>query len=372
MKLNYSPDDNTGGTSSSSPAAESEVSHQDVAADSSSAEASQSGQAAQPSFEDAMKSRLAETEKPAVSTEKDEAGEAQQLNETAEAKAKADLEAKEKTGDKEDVTGEEEQTEDKGPIPYERFQEVVQKRNEVQQEFDRVAPLAKAQETLLQFCQTNALSNQDFVQAMEFAALLKNNPTQFMEKFKPILEGLGVLAGDKLPEDLQKDVEDNVMPLARAKELAQLRAQRSYQGNVQALTAKQKEQQAQAQFTQSISDAWTGWDATKQKSDPDFKPGSKSGMWELVNDRMTSLAQAVGANGQPIHPIRSPQDAIALAELAYKFVKEHFTHIRGGRNGTRKVLSSGSSSQTTKTDPEDESTFEAAMLSKAREKGLIQ
>jgi hypothetical protein len=369
MRILYAPDANTSGASSDSTANEGATSTQDAPSVPSTEQqpAAQTGEATldqvlAKGFDEAIV-REGGTPTPAEGAE---ASDVQQLNKTAKQQAEAGEQTATVT---EQEPSDQEKHEEKGPIPYERFQEVVQERNEIKKTIEQLEPMAESHKKVLEFCQNNDISNDDFVQAMEFTALMKRDPQAFWEKFKPVVEGLGVLSGDKLPEDLAKDVEDGVMPMERAKELAQLRAQRLHQGKVSELTQKQAVERQQQAFIQSVHQAWSEWDASKRKTTPDFKPGG-NGLWELVNDRMTALATATGPNGQPVRPIRSPADAVKLAEEAYSFVMGTAKKIVP-LAGARRALSSAGSSTRQTPSAEDAPTFEEAMQTKARELGVI-
>src|SRR5882757_9573137 len=270
---------------------------------------------AAPTMETVIKDRFAELH-PKTDSQTDKAAdssEIQTLNPTDKEKETSEGEKpkvegdKEPTDDKTDVKSEEEPT---GPVPLERFQEVVREKNEIKQQFEQAKPALEAHNSVVSYCQQHDINNDDFAAALELAGLMKSDPMEFKKRMVPIMEGLGVLTGDKLPEDLAKKVEEGVLPADDAKEIAQLRAQIKYGEGKAKLTEEQRQQQvqrqqaeAQKQFVSDVQRSWSDWEASKRKSMPDFKPKTDAskpdGIWELVNDKMTALGQAVNAEGKP-------------------------------------------------------------------------
>lgn len=327
-------------------------------------------------MEQVVKDRFAELH-PKTGSQPDKAAdgsEVQTLNPTDKEKETPKDETKvegekESTDDKTDVKVEEEPT---GPVPLERFQEVVREKNEIKQQFEQVKPALEAHNTVVSYCQQHDINNDDFAAALELAGLIKSDPMEFKKRMVPIMEGLGVLTGDKLPEDLVKKVEEGTLSQEDAKELAQLRAQIKYGEGKAKLTEEQRQQaaqrqqeQAQKQFVVEVQRSWTDWEASKRKSMPDFKPKADAsrpdGMWEMVNDKMTALGQAVDAEGKPRFPIRSPQDAIQLAEMAFKAVTESVNGFSPKRPATKHLSSNGSKTTSSNTDPLKAKTFEEAV-----------
>jgi len=287
--------------------------------------------------------------------------------------------------EKQEVEGEKEPTDDgkvedpeepKGPVPLERFQEVTRENRELKQTVEQSKSQVEAHNSVVEYCRKNGLNNNDFAAALELAALLKSDPIKFKEKITPILEGVGVLAGDKLPTDLANEVEEGTLSKERAKEIAQLRAQREFGTQRQRLTAEQQQAQQQERFVQDVQKSWADWDAAKRKLTPDFKPKSgpekPDGLWEMVNDKMTAMGQQVDSQGRSRFPINSPQDAVNLAEAAFKAVTESVKTFNP-RKATRKRLSSnGSVTSSSNTDPMKAKTMEEAILLRATQLGVSE
>jgi hypothetical protein len=304
---------------------------------------------------------------------KDAEGKSDSKIESDKEKEKVDGD-KEPTDDKKDDNLEED--EPKGPVPLERFQEVTRENRELKQTTEQMKPLVEAHNTVVDYCRKNGLNNEDFAAALELAALLKSDPVKFKERITPILEGAGVLAGDKIPSDLAKEVEEGTLAVERAKEIAQLRAQREFGTQRQKVTAEQQQAQKQQQFVQDIQTSWANWDASKRKLTPDFKPKSDpskpDGLWEMVNDKMTAMGQAVDGQGRTRFPINSPQDAVNLAEAAYKAVLESVKVFNPRKPTTKRLSSNGSTTSSSNTDPLKAKTMEEAIRLKAGQLGVVE
>lgn len=282
---------------------------------------------------------------------------------TTDTKEQTDADSSEQT----ENADEEDSTVEKGPVPYERFNELRQQRDERTNEVARLTPLARQQEVLAEFMQENSMTGDDFVEAMQMAALLKKDPEQWASKMSQALEGVGILSGTKLPEDLQAEaleIEENVSIgslsrsaadklLGRLKETAKLRAQIKFGGERQKLSEQQAKEQKFNEVAKACADARSGWTATTAKKDPSFKQKSSAdapdGVYEFVNDKITALANLQTANGQYVYPLSSPADVTKLCELAYKQVTAALKGYRV-KPATRRVLPGSNGSRTNNAD----------------------
>lgn len=349
------------------------ASSQDVNSGASSALQSESKGAEKPSFEQAMADGFKKlsvehgTSESETGEEKAEDGNVQNLNNTAE--GEENTEAKEKEGEEaegeteESADGEEEQ--EKGPVPYSRFEEKVREVEDKDERIKQLTPAAEGHKVIMDYLETNGHTQDEFVEAMQLMTLMKTDPVEFGKRMQTVLEGVGVLSGDKLPEDLAKKVADGVIDADSAKEIAQLRARTQLGQRRQELTAKQQQQKQQTEFARTIQTAWGDWATQMGSKYPDFKPkrnGGNDGIFEMVNDKMTSLGTQVNADGSPKYPIRSAADAVAIANEAFKSV---YLAVKGVMpkpvNRKAPLGSNGSSSSTVNKDPMKAKTLEEAM-----------
>lgn len=276
---------------------------------------------------------------------------------------------KEPTDDKKD--GEDE--EPKGPVPLERFQEVTSENRELKQKVTEYEPVIQAHTSVVTFCQQNGLTDEDFAQALQMAALLKKDPAEFGKQMEQVLEGVGIYRGDKLPEDLKKEVEEGTLSQERAKELAALRAQRQYGEQRVKLTQEQVAQREAENLRKQTAQAMSDWRADKQKEFPDFKQkvkGKPDGFYEQVDDKISALMQQTNADGSWKFPIRTPQDAVNLMEHAFKQVEEAIKGYRPRKAPSKHLSSNGSGTTSSNKDPLKAKSMEEAIALKAAELGL--
>ena len=169
---------------------------------------------------------------------------------------------------------------------------------ERQEELERLRPLADRAKAIDEYASKYGVTQDQVSAALEMAALWNTNPEEVKTKLESMLQARGL--SDKLPEDLQKRVDDGVDSVETARELAKVRAEAN-------MTRQQAEQVA-LQRTQSDRDnALNAWESKKKESDPDW--GRK---YSFIEARFNSLVRSQ----QP----RSPQEFVALAEKAHESV----------------------------------------------------
>lgn len=289
--------------------------------------------------------RVLKDSSPSATEDKPEApadGDVQTLNPTD----KPDAQPKDETtpsADKEEPSADETTDEAKGPIPYERFQEVVTERNTLKEDYEKALPIVETHRKIVDFCSQHNVSQEQFAQGLEIMALLNTNPQEGLKRLLPVIEAMQQVTGDKLPTDLAAEVESGDLTLARAKELSVLRAQNRMGEETQKKTLESSAKAESERLMSALRDAYKGWDATKRGSDPSFKPkaapNAPDGKYELVQDRFQALLHAVDAKGQPVNPVRSSQDVSKLLERAYVDISGVLGRMVP-KPATKKVLSS--------------------------------
>lgn len=358
--------------SSTSPAPESEVSN-DAIGDSSSPQtvASQDEKAGQ-TMADVVKAAMDKAVESAPSAEEDAADSGvQKMNKTTE-KPEDKKTEKKAEGEQEDATdGEEKKTEEtKGPIPYERFQEVVQKRQEAEQQLEQYRPVAEQHKKIVDYCSANNVTQEQFSQALEIAALLNTNPAEAYKKLTPIVDSLKGFTGDKLPDDLDAEVKAGDLPLARAKEIAQLRAQKDFGVKHAEHLQKTAAQRAEDSFRSTVTQAVTSWETSKRGADPDYKPKAKAtepnGKWEFVRDRYLAMLHEQNADGSFVNPVKQPQDMAALMDRAYQDIHSAMTAMRPKPRSTKVLSRNGSSTIANKPYEEAKDLAEVVQMAAAK------
>lgn len=207
-----------------------------------------------------------------------------------------------------------------------RFQEVIKERDTAKDEVEKLRPQAKNAEEIQSYCHKNSITAEEFNSALEIAALLHKDPKAARARLNEYVETIDVALGDRLPGDLQKKVDDGVVDLDSAKEIAQARM-RSKNAEWSAKTAEQRLAETRAQ---GMTDAVNSWEASKRKTDPDYDK-----KYELLRDRFVFL--------RATQPPATSVEAVALAEQAYVYVNKTLSGF-SPKPSTRKPLTTQGSS----------------------------
>jgi len=254
-----------------------------------------------------------------------------QDQEEKKAKEKVESEATQEEGQEKD---------EKGPIPYERFKEVNDKVVEYEAKVKEYEPLAQAHQSIINFCQENNISNEDFQQMLEIGRLIQVDPSAARKAMEPIWNALNGLTGETLPPDLKQEVEDGVLTEVRAKEIAKLRGSRQFSDLQGQNTQKRLQQDQQRQFVTSVQSAVKTWSDTKVMTDPDFKPkagpNAPDGKYEVFTDKFSVLISH--------QPPKTVADAVKHAEAAYSAVQKLFGTFRSAKAATKGLSSTKSTS----------------------------
>ena len=188
------------------------------------------------------------------------------------------------------------------------------------------------------YCKQNRIVAADHQRALELVALTQSNPAEAIKQLEAIANGLKLQAGQILPVDLQKQVDEGEMTEKVAKDIAKLRLEKGKLELGQKAQAESHVQQQQQQLNQSLN----SWTQSKMKTDLDFHPKSDAnapdGRYELVLTKFRELWQTT--------PVYSIDEAVGLAERAYKSVMEYHSQYVRKPAATRKPLTSNGSSTT--------------------------
>lgn len=207
-----------------------------------------------------------------------------------------------------------------------RFVEVVKKAKDAEEMVAALKPKAESAEQLTSFCQRNNVTNEDLQGALEMVALMKMNPTEFNQRLRQMVDDIDVASGTRLPADLQKKVDDAVIDLETAREVAQNRLRVRQSESQVRNTSQRSAEQHQA----SIENALTSWEESQRKTDTSY-----ANRRPMLEERLHYLW------GQ--NPPQNVQDAIRLAEQANKDVKERVAKLQPKKAVRKPLLSRGSS-----------------------------
>ena len=278
-------------------------------------------------------------------------------------KPDAEKEVEKEPEETEESPGEEEGDEQQAqePVPYERFNEVNEKYKRLEQQSNDNEPSVKAHTAIVQYCNQNNITQEQFSQALEVQALLNSNPTEALKRLLPIVESLQGFVGDRLPKDLQERVDAGNIELADAKELAQLRAQVQFgKGSIEQIQRNQQERH-QAEQQRAMTTAVDGWTQSKFKNDPDFRVKSKAdmpdGKYEMVYAKFAALLHQTDRSGKFVNPVVTPQEMTSLLERAYTEVNKSFSSFTRKPATRRPLMHNGSSRTTSTKNIEDAKTM---------------
>lgn len=284
-----------------------------------------------------------ELEKSPVSKTEDEG------KKVEENKEETPLEGEKKTEQKTDEIVIDE-TNPPATIPYERFREVNEKAKEFETRYQAVEPVVKTHKEITEYCRTNGISQDQFREGLQLLSIINSDPAKAVEALSSLVEQLQGFVGDKLPEDLQKKVDDGKLEVADAKEIASLRAKAKYGESKSKQTKETQERDVERKFIHDVQTATTAWEKNVLKTDLDMREGSEK--QELVLAKYRTLATERDASGNFVHPIYSPEDHVALFQKAYDFVnKFQSKFVKSNKPVGKKVLTSTASSVTAEVEP---------------------
>ncbi len=189
-------------------------------------------------------------------------------------------------------------------IPRDRFDEVNNKKTELETQLATDKPLIEQARVTNEFLRDNQITPQEYQSALQYLMLLRKDPAQAYAMLKPTYDQLALMQGERLPADLQAKVAAGTMDPSDATELAKARAQQNYQQWRQGQQVNGQQENIATQVNQTIQ----SWATTKQGQDPDFKNGTP--LWEMVDTKLKAMPM-----------FRSPIEAQQGVEQAYKEAK---------------------------------------------------
>jgi hypothetical protein len=306
-----------------------------------------------------QKSVSEEKQSEATAEGKAEDGSILSSNQTEKEGEKKEVPSTDKQEEKVEEKGKEE---DKSPVPYERFQEVIRARQEHEAKVKEYEPLVQAHKSIVEYCQTNQITEEQFQQGMEMLKLVNTDPIAARKALEPVWNQLNGLTGETLPDDLAKEVEEGLISAKNAKELARLRGQTHIQSAKAQVSSQSFAKQKQAMFEKELSSSIGSWTVGKQSMDPEFKQKSGAdapdGKFEYVTDRFYKL--------MTVNPPKTTADAIRLVEQAYNDVAKTFAAFKPRVQLSSKGVSSTKSFTTSTKEPKSIQDVVAGVLAKHR------
>lgn len=216
-----------------------------------------------------------------------------------------------------------------------RWQEMLRERDGYKAKADQFDAIGT-------FARQNNLTAEELNQGFEIMALMKNNPAKALELLAPHLSNLELATGRKLPDDLQKKVEDGLLDDETAQELARTRieAQTNRARAEQTESERQQERERQAaeaavSAAQAMQGAVVQWEEGIKQRDPDYSHKQR-----FVTDRVRAL---MAEKGRP----QNAEEAVALVKEAYDDVTKQMRTMLPKREQVRAVTSDQSSTRAT-------------------------
>lgn len=216
-----------------------------------------------------------------------------------------------------------------------RWKEMVSERDSYRTDADQYKKITT-------YMQSNGLSQDEVVEGFQVMALMKNNPAEAYKRIKDYADRLAQYAGEKLPEDIAKRVDDGYIAPEDAKRLAVLEAEKKLREERDAAFAQQREMHTR----QSIHSSVVSWEQQMKAKDPDW-----SAKQEFVTEQVKLMLQ----NEQP----SNPEEALALVERAHSIVRERLAKFVPQRRPVTPVSSASSSATAV---PQPRSLLEAVRM----------
>lgn len=169
-----------------------------------------------------------------------------------------------------------------------RFKQLLTQRNEFKakaEQYDAklkdLEPKAQHFDQLTKYAASANFTSEDFRDLLHMGRLMKNDPIAFYEAFKGQWGEIERMVGARLPDDLQRKVNDGLIDEESAQELARKRGEAAMNGErverITKQTAQQREQAERQALERQQQELVTGlqntanrWEAQWKGSDPDY------------------------------------------------------------------------------------------------------
>ena len=200
-----------------------------------------------------------------------------------------------------------------------RFQQLINENRTLKQTTSEFQNIDK-------YRKENNIDEDTFGQALTLAALSKKNPQEFVKTLRSIVDEQEVQLGIKLPADLQKKVDDQLLDVTDAKEIAKLRVEKTLRERGETTSKQRVEQQRITSVSQALNTI--GYEL--QKKDPTFKPktnGGPDGVWEFALKSFTLL--------QASKPASNAMEATQQFTQCYNEVKQLISSYIPRRSSNR-------------------------------------
>jgi len=225
-----------------------------------------------------------------------------------------------------------------------RIKQLLSQRNDARRETEALRTDAGNYQQVREFMTQSRLEDREVAELFQLGADLKSGDParlqQFVQRVMPTLQAVMEAVGQSVPSDLASKVEAGDMTEDAAKELARYRYE-AQTAREQATRANEANATRVTQGQQAeIMSAVETWQSSTRTRDPDF---------DIKADAMKRAAQAmVAERGLP----RTSQEALSMAQEAYREVNQWFKSARPASKPTTATPASGASANRTGMNPQ--------------------
>lgn len=201
--------------------------------------------------------------------------------------------------------------------------------NALRKQAGTLRPDAERGQAVAKFLTASGISPEEFAEMQDVGALMKRDPAKAREVLIQHLDRIDTFLGLKLPDDLKKEVDGGYISEDRAAELSRERAARA---RLESTVAARTE----ADAGQAMVSAVSAWETETRRTDLDLDRKLPSIQREV---KLILTERAAAGN-----PVRTPEEAVQVAQEAHKRVDEMLKPFRAAAAPTPRVPSSVASS----------------------------
>ena len=208
-----------------------------------------------------------------------------------------------------------EQPEAEKPPPFHthpRWQEVQRSLREAREKATALEAEKARYERLARPLLEVGLEPEQVGEIVDLARKLRDDPVAALEKIEPLVKRAKQARGEELPEDLEREVEDGLITLDRARELAKLRAEIELREQRLEETSRRVAQQRLEEAQRAIA----ARERALMERDPDFGPARPVVAAVLE----TKVRHAIARGQDPT----DPHVAVGLVDEAWNEVRTVF------------------------------------------------
>jgi hypothetical protein len=253
-------------------------------------------------------------------------------------------------------SGEGEGVKEGQPVPYTRFKQVLEARNTLEQEVEKLKPVVEGHRSIVKYCKEYGIDNKSFSSHLELAALRNSDPEEYVKRLTGMLEEQGVTLGAEasLPPDIQKLLDDGDISEEVAQRLAKAEREKEQKEKLAQSRQAVLQKQTEEREISLIVDAANTWESAKRKEDLDYRPktdkNQPDGKWELVRDRFLLLSKQQDENGNFVHKLTT-ESVIKLMDRAYQEITKSLARFTPSSPAPRRSLNSNGSQVIGKKEP---------------------